>query len=128
MVEIMARVSAGARVELIDDRSAIIKSVVPMTPFDAAYLARGMLACAAALSGANPPKTGTTVGDAHLPVMKWVVGASRITGDPVLILSIPSGIELTFQLPPQTAKELGAALISQGAGSAPPGGHSGTVH
>jgi hypothetical protein len=73
MTEIMARISSGGCVELIDDSSAIIKSVDPMTPQDAAYLARGMLACAAALLGPNPPSAGAIGGDAHLPIMTWVL-------------------------------------------------------
>ena len=48
MTEIMARINAEGRVELIDDRSARIESAANMTPFDTAYFARGMLACAAA--------------------------------------------------------------------------------
>ena len=126
MTEIMARISSGGRIELMDARSTT--SVEPMTPQDAAYLARGMLACVAALSSLNPPSDGTICGDAHLPVMTWVVSSSTITVAPVLILSIPSGIELTFAMTPEGAKEVGAALIAQGGGSAPPAGRTGTVH
>ena len=128
MAEILARISQEGCVELVDDRSAKIEAVNSMTPHDAAFLARGMLSCAAALSGPKPPKAGTIVGDAHLPVIFWKVGSSNINGQPVLILSIPSGIELIFQMPPQGAKELGAALIAQGEGSAPLGGQRGTIH
>lgn len=126
MTEIMARVSAKGEVELIDERSVKIETPA-MTPYDAAYLARGMLSCAVALSGPNPPKIGAICGDAHLPVVKWTVGSSTITGAPVLILSIPSGIELTFAIWPQGAKELGAALVAQAQGT-PLERQSGTVH
>jgi len=128
MAEIMARISTVAGVELVDERSRKVEALASMAPADAAYLARGILSCAAALSGPNPPKAGTIVGDAHLPVMRWVVGSSTVNGEPVLILSIPSGIELTFQMPPQGAKAMGAALIAQGEGSAPPEGQRGTIH
>jgi hypothetical protein len=128
MVEIMARISPEGGVELADDRSAKIEAVDSMTPLDAAYLARGLLSCAAVLSGPNPPKVGIIGGDAHLPVVRWTVGVSKFTAEPVLILSFPPGIELTFQIWPQGAKELGAALIAQAQGSAPLGGQSGTVH
>lgn len=128
MTEIMARISSDARVEVIDDRSTLIKSVEAMAPPDAAYLARGLLACAVALSGQNPPKAGTIVGDAHMPVMKWMVGTSKVNGEPVLILTVPPGIELTFQMPSKGAKDLGNALLSQGEGTAPPEGHRGTIH
>ncbi|MGB8898726.1 MAG: hypothetical protein WCC90_05520 [Methylocella sp.] len=79
MTEIMARINAEGRVELIDDRSARIEAAATMTPFDTAYLARGMLACAAALSSASPPKAGAIGRDTDLPVMKWVVTSSTLT-------------------------------------------------
>jgi hypothetical protein len=127
MTEIMARIGQNGDVELIDDRSAKIEAAGSMTPHDAVYLARGILSCATALSGPNPPKPGAIVGDAHLPVVKWTVGASTFTAEPVLILSVPSGIELTFAIWPQGAKELGAALLAQAQGS-PLERQSGTVH
>jgi len=95
MTEVVARINAEGRVELIDVRTARIESAATMTPFDTAYLARGMLACAAALSSASPPKAGAIGGDADLPVMKWVVTSSTLTSQPVIIFSIPPGIELT---------------------------------
>src|SRR5580700_3072720 len=119
MAEIMARISPQGGVELVDDRLVKIIAVDSMTPRDAAFLARSILSCAVALSGPNRPEVGALVGDAHLPIMTWKVSSSNINGQPVLILSVPSGIELTFQMPPQGAKELGAALIAQGEGSAP---------
>jgi hypothetical protein len=128
MAEIMARVAAAGRIELVDDTSAAIESVEPLTPSDAAYLARGMLACAVALSCPNPPQTGTIVGDAHMPIMKWAVAASSATGEPLLILSVPSGIELVFVVPRQGAIAMGGALISVGEGTAPLEGHSETIH
>lgn len=91
MAEIMARIGPAGSVELIDDRSMVIPTVGAMTPMDAAYLARGMLASAVALSGPNAPSPGTIVGDAHLPIMKWAVGASSVTGDPVLIFRCHQG-------------------------------------
>ncbi len=116
MAETMARISAEGRVELIDSLSAPIESVAPMTPLDAAYLARGVLACAAALSSAYPPAAGAIVGDADLLINRWVVSTNRVTGKPVLIFSIQPGIELIFELTPQGAEELGAALMARGRG------------
>jgi hypothetical protein len=127
-MELIARIGPEGSVEITDERSVPIKSVPAMTPGDAAYFARGLLACAAVLSGANPAPAGTIIGDAHLPVMRWVVGTSAANGEPALIFSVPSGIELTFQMPPQAAKELGEALIAQSQRSAPLGGQRGTVH
>lgn len=129
MAEILARTNAEGSVELVDDRSASIKSIDPMTPFDAAYLARGILSCAAALSGTNPPQAGTIVGYAHLPIMTWTIKWSTVTGKPVLILSVPPGIELTFEITQEGAKELGAALVSLGNEQPlPPEGRHGTIH
>jgi hypothetical protein len=129
-MELMARIGPEGSVEISDEHSVPIKSVPAMTPYDAAYLARGLLACAVVLSG--PPTaaatTGTIIGDAHLPVMRWKVATSVANGEPVLIFSVPSGIELTFQMLPHVAKELGEALIVQSQRSAPPGGQRGTVH
>lgn len=120
MSEIMARVAPNGRVEIVDDKGKKIEATGALLPNDAAFLARGILACAAALSAANPPEAGRLVGDAHLPITKWVVGASNANGEPVLVLSIPSGIELTFQIPAQAAKEIAAALVTQADKSGPP--------
>jgi hypothetical protein len=99
MSEIMARINAEHLVELIDDRLASIASVPPMTPQDTAFLARGMLACAAALTEVvGPPTAGAIVGDAQFPIVQWKTMTATATGLPVLILSIPPGIELTFAL------------------------------
>ena len=120
MPEIIARVAADGQIELITEKAIRLESIGTLTPNDAAFLARGILACAAAVSGANPPKVGTLVGDAHLPITKWVIGTSNINGELVLLLSIPSGIELTFQIPAQAAKEIAAALIVQADKCGPP--------
>lgn len=96
-----------------------------MSPEDGAYLGRGMLACAAALCGPNPPESGTVIANVSLPVTKWVVG-SDANGGIVLALTIPSGIELTFQMPQHGAMAIGVALAAQAEGSAK--GHSGTIH
>jgi hypothetical protein len=128
VAEIIARISAENGVELTQDGVAKIDAAGSITPFDAAYLARGIFACAAALCGTNPPKPGAIVGDTHIPIMAWGVGNSNITGDPVLTLSVPPGIELTFVLTRQGAQELGAALVKQMEGAMPPGGLRGTVH
>lgn len=127
MAEIMARVSAGNLVELIDERATVIKSA-PMVPRDAAYLGRGLLACAAVMSGPNPPPLGFIAGDAHLPILKWVVTTASATGQPVLMLSIPGGVELTFAMTPQTEKRMAEHLRAHAAGEPPPADRPDTVH
>lgn len=128
MTEILARISATNGIELVNERSEKIEGAGTLTPHEAAYLARGMLACAAALSGANPPTTGALGGDAHFPVMQWKVGASAFNGEPLLLITIPSGIELTFQMPPQGAIQMGVALVNRGQGTEPLGLQSGSIH
>jgi hypothetical protein len=128
MTEIMGRVSQDGRVELVDDHGTKISAVEPMTPQEAAFFARGILACAISLCSATPPAPGEIVGDADLAVTKWVVGPSLMTNALTLILSIPPGINLSFGLTPQGAVELGRALTSQGQGSTPAEPQSGTIH
>jgi hypothetical protein len=126
MSEILARISAQGGVELIDEKYVSIDSIGSMSPHDAAYLARGILACAAALSGKQPPRAGAIGGDAHLLITKCTVGLNPL-GRVVMILSIPSGIELTFDLSPEDAKGLGSALVNQGREVSPEHGPD-TVH
>jgi hypothetical protein len=128
MAEIIARIASDRKVELTHDGSTKLSGTDPLAPHDAAFLARGILSCAAALSGTNPPPVGALTGDTHLPIMGYATGTSSITGDPVLILSVPPGIELTFVMPLQTVRELGAALVAEADGTAPLGGRRGTVH
>jgi hypothetical protein len=128
MSEFMARIGMANTVEIVDDLSVQVAGIDRMLPNAAAFFARGILACAAVLCGPNRPKDGTIIGDAHLPIMKWSVGTSHGTEGPAMILTIPSGIELTFVMPPDSAKMLGNALVLQGSGSGPPDGQRGTVH
>ena len=128
MTEIIARISADSGVELIGDQSKVIDAIGSLSPMDAAYLARAIFSCAATLSGPTPPKAGTLVNDVHIPPLAWRVGISRLAGDPVLILSVPPGIELTFLLPAEHAKKIGNALIAQADGVSPPEGHRGMLH
>ena len=128
MSETLARITTDNRVELIKGGMSKIDGADPMTPTEAAFFARGVLACAVALSGPNPPPAGSIGGDAHMPIMSWVVGCSNDTGLPAMIVTVPSGIALTFVMPPKGAIELGQALVAQGNGLAPPEGQRGTVH
>ena len=47
MGEAIARIGKNGNVELVDERMVKIAGVDPMTPADAAFLARGLLSCAA---------------------------------------------------------------------------------
>jgi hypothetical protein len=103
--EIIAKIGSEANIEIVEHHSGKVRSRLFVTPQDGAYLARGLLACAAALCGPNPPQAGTIFADPHIPALKWVVDASH--GEPVLTIKIQSGIELSFRMPAQNAGESG---------------------
>jgi hypothetical protein len=114
MKEIIARISLkGDDIELIDENSIII-SPEPLTAQDAAYLSRGLMSCAAALFAPNKPNPKSIIGYTEFPVLEWKTMTSALSGNLVLILSIPPGIELTFELTAKGAKEMGVALVFAG--------------
>lgn len=112
MTEIIARIGQNGNVELVDERMVKIAAAAPMTPAEAAFLARSLLSCAALLSLEKSPKIGALCADLHFPVLKWTITTRRETRTPVLIFSVPPGIDLTFQVTPQIEKEFGAALVA----------------
>jgi hypothetical protein len=129
MSKIWARINpATGSIELVDEGSRLIAENATLSATDAACLARGVLACAAMLALQGRPSHAVIGGDAHFPILKWVVTSSTATGKPVVIFSIPAEIELTFQMSPQLEKELGVALVSHSQGSKTPDGHYGAVH
>jgi hypothetical protein len=101
MDEVIAKIGPEANIEIVEQHSGKVRSRIFVTPQDGAYLARGLLACAAALCGPNPPQAATIFADSHIPVLKWVTDASH--GEFVLTLKIRSGIELSFQMPTRSA-------------------------
>jgi hypothetical protein len=50
MGETIARIGHDGKVELVDEKMTKIAGVAPMSPTDAAFLARSLLSCAALLS------------------------------------------------------------------------------
>jgi hypothetical protein len=120
MSETIASVAEGGNVELVDERMQKIVGADPMTPEDAAFLARSLLACAAMLAFDKSIKAGTLVGDVHLPVLQWKVSVGTESRKPVVIFSIPPGIDLIFQLSPQIERELGTTLVAHAEGALPP--------
>jgi hypothetical protein len=106
MDEIISEVGPEHSVELVRHHAGKRGAVGRMAPQDAAYLARGILACADALCGPNPPPLGSITADAHLAVTKWDV--SQADGDLLLTLTVQSGIDLTFRIARRAAKEIGA--------------------
>jgi len=128
MTETLASVADSAKVELVNEKMQKIIGSVPMTPDAAAFLARSLLACAAHLVFDKSIKAGTLCADAHLPVLKWTLSVGTESRRPVVIFSVPPGIDLTFQLSPQVERELGAALIAHAEGAPPPELPPGMVH
>jgi hypothetical protein len=120
MGETTARIGAGGTIELVDERMVKIAGATLMTPDDAAFLARSLLSCAVRLIFDKSVKVGTLCADCHFPVLKWVVSTQTGTGLPVVIFSIPPGIDLTFQLSPPFEKALGTALAAHAAGDQSP--------
>jgi hypothetical protein len=127
-VEIRVRVGENGRIELVDEQSRQIESMQPLSPPEAALLARGLLVGATTLSEPDPPTAGTVLGDALLRVVKWSAGPSIGSGLPGVIFTLPSGIELSFQLSPQAARELGSALGILGDRPPPSEQQGNTVH
>lgn len=106
MDEIIAEVGPEHSVELVRHHGGKRGAIGRMAPQDAAYLARGILSCADALCGANPPPLGTITADAHLAVTRWDV--SQSDGELLLTLTIKPGIDLTFQIATQAGVDIGA--------------------
>jgi hypothetical protein len=107
---------------------AKIANVDSLAPIDAAFLARSLLACAGLLALDQSVKVGSLPADLHIPVLKWVVTTKTGTSIPVIVFSIPPGIDLTFQMSPQVEKALGEALVAHAEGDQPPGQPPDRVH
>jgi hypothetical protein len=120
MRETVARIGQDGTIELVDEKMVPIAGTAPMTPSDAAFLARSLLSCAALISIEKSAKIGTLCADAHFPVLKWTITAQTETRKPIIIFSIPPGLDLTFQMSPQDEKKFGAALIAHSEGLPPP--------
>jgi hypothetical protein len=120
MSETIARIADGGKIELVDEGLVRIVGAQQMTPEEAAFLARGLLACAAALTLDQPVKPGAMLGDLHLPVLKWTVNVGTQSRSPVIVFSIPPSLDLTFQTTKQIETELGTALIAHSKGGQSP--------
>lgn len=68
---------------------------------------------AAIMAAPKRPDVGRVVQGAHLPVMHWQTGRSKVNDETVLILTTSGGITQTFQMPEFTAHRLGLGLIAE---------------
>jgi hypothetical protein len=91
-------------------------------------LAKELLACAVSLLSPNKPNPGTILGYSELPVQEWKTMTSPYTGQLILILSVPPGIELVFGLTAEGAEEMGNALVFAAKSRLSSGAQSGSVH
>lgn len=119
MTEIIAAIQPDGNIALVDNRN---KKIIETTlnQLDAAYLARGLLSCAAMLAAGQAPQGKPIIADVHFPVLKWAVNKQTGTGNHVIVFSIPPGIDVIFQMTPTIEKELGEALIAHAEGLPPP--------
>jgi hypothetical protein len=120
MGETIARIGEGGKVELVDERMVKIAGASLMTPVDAAFLARSLFSRAALLALDQSTTIGMHVADLHFPILKWVISRQTETRRPVIIFSIPPGIDLTFQMSPEDEKKMGKALVAHAQGDPPP--------
>jgi hypothetical protein len=120
MKEIIARISERGTIELVDEEMLRLVGTQPITPEAAAFLARSLLACAAVLAFDKTAKEGSLISEAHLPILKWAITTRTGTQTPVIIFSIPPGIDLTFQTSTQVERELGVTLVAHAEGDQHP--------
>lgn len=119
MAEIIAAVQPDGTIALVDEKNTKVVDQ-PLGQLDAAYLARGLLSCAAVLAAGQAPQKQPLIADVHFPTLKWTVSRQTGTGKPVIVFSVPPGVDLTFQITPEIARELGETLVSHADGLPPP--------
>jgi len=107
-----AKVKQAGHIELVAENLSPIAGADKMTTMQGAELARSLLACSAILTFEPSPKEDVVPADVHLPVAKCQVGTRPGTRIPIIVFSVPPGVDLTFQLSPEGAKELGEMLIA----------------
>ena len=120
MNKMIAMISEGGNVELVDETMTKIAGTSLMTPAEASFLARSLLSCAALLAFDKSAKVGMLCADFDFPILKWVIRTRTETHAPIITFSVPPEIDLTFQMSPQLEKELGAALVAHAEGDEPP--------
>lgn len=90
-------------------------------PAEAAVLGRSLLAASAVCRSLPPkPASGSVVTDCHFPVLRWETGVSSANHSPVLRVTVPGGVPLTFEVTKDVAKAFGAALAAEGKRNKPP--------
>jgi hypothetical protein len=93
------------RAEITDE----IPILFSLTPAEVARLGRSLLCMNTVCNTPTPVSPGTRIGDCQFPVVKWSAGFSDSNGEPALILEIPGGVALTFQMSAQVAQDAGVS-------------------
>jgi hypothetical protein len=119
MTEILAAIQTDGKIALVDTHNTKLTELT-LNELDAACLARGLLSCAALLAAGQAPQGKPLIADVHFPILKWSVSTQTETGKPVIVFSIPPGIDVTFQITPTIEKELADALTAHAEGLPPP--------
>jgi len=99
------------------------KEVFTLTPREATRAGVALLAASTVChSKSRRPPSGTKIENCHFPVTAWSTGRSVANGEPVLLLTIPGGQVLVFQLTDPTSEAVGRALIREKEAGRPPSG------
>jgi hypothetical protein len=97
------------------------KDVFTLTPHEATSAGVALLAASVVChSKSRRPRRGTKIENCHFPVKAWSTGRSVANGEPVLLLTIPGGQVLVFQLTDPTSEAVGRALIREKETGRPP--------
>jgi hypothetical protein len=107
MSETIARIAQDGKIELVDDKMVRIAGLAPMTPEDAAFLARGLLSCAVVLAVNQSTEVGALCDGAQFPVLKYAIKTMTDTRRPLMTFSLPPGIDFSFQMTPEQGKNFG---------------------
>jgi hypothetical protein len=119
--ELHARIAAKDTIDVVGSDGTIVANISGQ---QCAALGKSFLCAGEAVVGGEPrPQSGRIIRDAHLPVMKWSVGRAVASGEPVLTVTLPSGVEMTLQIRGPASVAIGKALIAAGEAASPPAGH-----
>jgi hypothetical protein len=94
-----------------------------LSPLEATRMGLALLAASVVCnSSARRPAVGTKIENCHFPVTAWSTGRSVANGEPVLLLTIPGGQVMVFQLTGPASEGCGRALVREALAGRPPAG------
>jgi S-formylglutathione hydrolase FrmB len=113
------------RAELAADNHVTVRHGAHIFELSATEAMRAGLALMAASVIANSkqqPPVGTPIENCHFPVTAWSTGRSVANGEPVLLLTIPGGQVVVYQLTGLSAEAAGQALVAEAKAGRRPSG------